>query len=89
MFQDGGKRAFQQAIPHGMVVFVSLLKVVIFGSSWGSRNGLSWGPEMAHLGTENEVIWRPDTDSCEDRFGDRNLVHLGTEMNSFWDNQTR
>ena len=47
---DGHNPAFQQAIPHGTVVFGLLPKVVIFGSSWESRNGLIWGPEMVSFG---------------------------------------
>ena len=47
---NGRNPAFPRAIPHGMVVFHQLLKVVFFGSSWGSRNGLIWGPEMVPFG---------------------------------------
>ena len=50
MDPDGPKPAFQQAIPHGMDGIDSLLQVVIFGSSWESRNGLIWGPEMVSFG---------------------------------------
>ena len=42
--------AFQQAIPHGMDGIGLLDKVVTFGSSWESRNGLVWGPEMVSIG---------------------------------------
>ena len=52
MLVDGLKRAFQQAILHGMDGIDSLLQVVIFGSSWESRNGLIWGPEMVSFGDQ-------------------------------------
>ena len=50
MFHDGRNPAFQQTIPHGMVNFVSLPKVIIFGVSPGSprvvsQEGLRSPPE--------------------------------------------
>ena len=50
MLVDGLKPAFQQAIPNGMDGIGLLYKVVIFGSSWESRNGLIWGPEVDSFG---------------------------------------
>ena len=46
MFHGGRNPAFSRAIPHGMAIIDLLLQVVIFGSSWESRNRLIWGPEM-------------------------------------------
>ena len=52
-------------------------------------------PKWSHLGTENELIWGPKTDSCWDRFGNPELIDFATEMifgaetNSFRDDQTR
>ena len=50
MDPDVPNPAFQQAIPHAMDGIGQLLQVVIFGSSWESRNGLIWGPEMVSFG---------------------------------------
>ena len=41
MSVDGGKPAFQRAIPPGTVIFVSLLQVVIFGVSGGFLRAVS------------------------------------------------
>ena len=61
-----------------------------FSGRLGSPEMDSFGnPKWSHLETENELIWEPKMDSCEDRFGDRKLIHWGTEMISFWDDQTR
>ena len=43
MVNDVRNPAFQQAIPHGMEVFVSLSKVVIFGPFRGIISELIWG----------------------------------------------
>ena len=61
-----------------------------FSGRLGSPEMDSFGdPKWSHLGTENEPIWGLKMDSCEKRFGVRKLFHFGTEMNSFWDDQTR
>ena len=73
MDPDGPNPAFQQAIPHGMDGIGQLFQVVIFGSSWESRNGLIWGPEMVSFGdrnldsfwNRNEFIWGPKRDEMK------------------------
>ena len=44
-----------------------------------------WIHVRTDLGIENELSWGPEMDSCEDRFEDRKLIHLGTETNSFFE----
>ena len=45
-------------------------------------------PKWSHLGTENELSWGPEMDSCEDRLGDRKLIHFETGTNPFFELET-
>ena len=76
MSPDGAKPAFSRAIPHVVVGITLLLKVVIFGSFWESRNGLIWGPEMVPFGSRNGAIWGPEMIP----FGNSKLIYLGTDL---------
>ena len=56
-----------------------------FSGRLGSPEMDSFGePQWFHLGTENEFIWGPKIDLCEDRVGDRKLIHFETGTNSFF-----
>ena len=44
--------------------------------------------KWSHLGTENELVWGPEIDSCEDRLGDRKLIHFETGTNSCFELET-
>ena len=44
-----------------------------------------WIHVRTDLGTENKLIWGPEMDSCEDRFGDRKLIHFETGTNLFFE----
>ena len=69
---------------------------VVFGSftlTFSGRLGSSEmdsfeDPKWSRLGTENELSWGPEMDSCEDRLGDRKLIHFETGTNSFFELET-
>ena len=60
--RDVPNPAFQQAIPHGMEVFVSLSKVVIFGPFRGTISDLIWGPFRTSFGDHFGPHFEPKTE---------------------------
>ena len=75
MAQLGPKPAFQQAIPHGMLVFACCTKWS-FSGRLGCPEMDSFGdPKWTHLGTRNGPVWGPKMGP----FGDRIVTHFGTQ----------
>ena len=51
--------------------------------------GSSGDPKWFHLETENGVIWGPQKmDFCQDRLGNRKLIHFETGTNPFFELET-
>ena len=71
MFHGAGKAAFQQLSAIITVRLVNCCKWS-FSGCLGSPEMDSFGdPKWSHLEPQNEFIWEPEMDPCEDRFGDR------------------
>ena len=66
------------ATPHFLELSLMLWTELTYSYKWSFSGRLespemeSFGdPKWSHLGSENELIWEPEKDPCEDRFGDR------------------